>query len=133
MNVKQIKKNINERQYLVNNVRNTVYGSLVQSVVILLQKGWTDDEYLEKMKNGQFPYMEDPDFIKKTVEAVGIDYEEVEGLPLCVVESDFNTLILPYIEEDGTIMPMPINHEAILPATVIHAKSIGRIEWNSIQ
>lgn len=131
MNVKQIKRNINERKYLIENTRNTIYGSLVQSCVILLQKNWTDDEYLERMQKGQFPYMEDPDFIKKTVEAVGLDYEEVDGLPLCVVESDFNTLILPYVvDEDGTTLPMPINHEAILPATVVHAKSIGRIEWN---
>lgn len=129
MNTKQIKKNIKEEKYFIENVRNTIYGSLIQSAVILLQLNWTDSEYLKRIKKAQFPVIEDEDFIKKTVEAVGIDYEDVKGLPLCIVESSWNTLILPYIEEDGMHLPMPINREAILPATVTHAKSIKIIDW----
>lgn len=131
MNVKKIKENIKERKFLIENTRNTIYGSLVQSAAILLQKNWSDDEYLNRMKKGKFPYIEDPDFIKKTVEAVGIDYNEIKGLPLCIVESDFNTLILPYVVEDDCYIPMPINHEGILPSTVVHSKSIKVIDWDN--
>lgn len=132
MNTKEIKKNIKETEVLYQNLINTVYGSLILSVLILTQKKYSKEAFNERMKKGKFPYMEDKDFIKKTLKAFdeSIDYEnEVEGLPLCVVESDWNTLILPYIVEDDQVIPMPINRDGILPQTVLKAKSYHVIDW----
>lgn len=128
--VKNIKKNITDNKVLYINLLNTVYGSLVQSVRILNQMPWSNEEYINRMKKGKFPYIGDKDFIKKTLETVGIDYEDVKGLPICLVESDFNSLFLPYIEEDGEKYPMPINEEAILPQTLLKAKSINYDIWS---
>ena len=132
MSIKQIKKSINQSKELFNNITNTVYGSLVQSCLILLQKNWTEQQFINKMKKARFPYMEDKDFIRKTVEAVGLEYDEVDGLPLCVVESDWNTLILPYIVEEGQVIPMPINRDGILPQTVLKARSYHVVDWDNM-
>ncbi len=132
MNVKKIKKNVTETEILYQNLINTVYGSLILSVLILTQKKCSKEVFNARMKKGKFPYMEDKDFIRKTLKAFdeSIDYEnEVMGLPLCVVESDWNTLILPYIIEDNQVIPMPINQDGILPQTVLKMKSYHIVDW----
>lgn len=132
MNVKKIKKNVTETEILYQNLINTVYGSLILSVLILTQKKCSKEVFNTRMKKGKFPYMEDKDFIRKTLKAFdeSIDYEnEVMGLPLCVVESDWNTLILPYIIEDNLVIPMPINRDGILPQTVLKMKSYHVVDW----
>lgn len=130
MNVKQIKKNMNKNEQLFLDLSNTVYGSLILSCLILNQKHINHVDFVNKIKSARFPFMEDKDFIKKTTEAFGLDYEnEVKGLPLCVCESDWNTLILPYIIEDNTPIPMPINQDGILPQTVLKMKSFHIIDW----
>lgn len=127
---KNIKNSIIEDKILYNNIINTVYGSFYLSCVILLQKNITEQQVINLFKKAKLPYMEDKDFIKKCCTALGLEYDEVDGLPLCVVESDFNTLILPYIiDDDGTLLPMPVSKEAILPQTVLKAKVIHPIEW----
>ena len=130
MNTKQIKKNIKEEKELRNNLRNTIYGSLLECWNILKQKNLNDFEYNEIMRKGKFPYVDEENFIEKTCEALNIDFSEFKTLPICVVKSKWNTLFLPYIEENGNVNPMPINEEGIYPQTFWHADSIEVLEWD---
>lgn len=130
MNVKQIKKNIRDSKSLRTNLRNTPYGSLLECWNILTQKKLNDEQFIKIMVNGKFPYIDEENFIEKTCEALNIDFEEFKTLPICVVKSNYNTLFLPYIEENGQITPMPINEDCIYPNTFNHANSIEVLEWD---
>ena len=96
--VSKIAKEMKETEILRQNITNTVYGSLVQSTLILREIEWTDEEFVKRFKKAELPFIEDEDFIKKTIEAVGLKYEDVEGLPLVFVESEKNTLFMPIIQ-----------------------------------
>ena len=132
MNKKQIEKNIKKYEEWRKNFRNTPYGSLIETCNILLQKNISDGELIKKVKKAEFPLLDSKDFIKETVEAVGIDFEKVKQLPICCIKSDWNVLFLPYIKENGDIIPMPIDENGQYPQTFYKASSIEIIDWTNI-
>lgn len=130
--VSKIAKEMKETEILRQNITNTVYGSLVQSVLILREIDWTDEEFVKRFKKAQLPFIEDEDFIKKTVEAVGLKYEDVEGLPLVFVESEKNTLFMPYYyNDDNELVVLPLNKEGVYPNTYYNAIDIHAIDWDN--
>lgn len=130
--VSKIAKEMKETEILRQNITNTVYGSLVQSTLILREIDWTNEEFVKRFKKAQLPFIEDEDFIKKTVEAVGLKYEDVEGLPLVFVESEKNTLFMPYYyNDDNELVVLPLNKEGVYPSTYYNAIDIHAIDWDN--
>ncbi len=118
-NIRQIKKNIQEQKTLFDNISLTVYGSLILSIQACCPDlRTTEQEYIERFKKASLPYMNDKDFIKKTVtafynnESIYDDY--VVGLPLCVCEGEKNTLFGIYI--DGHVLPY--RKDGFMPQTL---------------
>lgn len=134
---KKIKKNINEEELLFDGFKNTIYGSLICSVNALNEPHISDNELLKRAKSAKFPFIEDPDFIKKTVEAVGFDYEKnVVGKPLATFSTPQNTLIAPYVwvtDEDTdemAIKALPYERNGFRQRTLINGEP-KIIDWNS--
>ena len=119
--IKHVEENIDELQNEWNDCLNTIYGSLIASVNLLKgEEGLTDFELLARLKKAELPFIEDPDFMKKTVESVGFNYEEdCKNKPLCVWTSTYNTIILPYIwsDENEEPIPVPVRRDAMLQRT----------------
>ena len=130
--VKSIKKSIKKDELFQINLINTIYGSLIQSCNIALNLGWDKYKFINKMTNASFPPVNDEkDFIKKVVEAVGIDFEKVKQIPLCVLHSKWNTLFAPYIiNEDGEKIPVPILPDHNYPTSFYHLEKIEYINWD---
>lgn len=117
--IRQIKKNIQEQKTLFDNLSLTVYGSLILSIQACVPDLRTSElEYIERFKKASLPFMDDKDFIKKTVtafynnESIYDDY--VVGLPLCVCESEKNTLFGIYV--DGHVLPY--RKDGFMPQTL---------------
>jgi len=121
--IRQIKKNIREQETLFDNISLTVYGSLILCVQACCPDLRTSEqEYIERFKKASLPYMNDPNFIKKTVtafynnESIYDDY--VVGLPLCVCEGEKNTLFGIYV--DGRVLPY--RKDGFMPQTLCTAE-----------
>lgn len=129
---RKIKKEQINTEMFYTNLINTIYGSLIQSCNIALNLGWDKYKFINKMTNASFPPVNDEkDFIKKVVEAVGIDFEKVKQIPLCVLHSKWNTLFAPYIiNEDGEKIPVPILPDHSYPASFYHLEKIEFINWD---
>lgn len=114
-----IKKNMKEQEILFDNISLTVYGSLILAIQACCPDLRTTElEYIERFKKASLPFMDDKDFIKKTVtafynnESIYDDY--VVGLPLCVCESEKNTLFGIYV--DGRVLPY--RKDGFMPQTL---------------
>lgn len=113
----RIEKNVMEMANTRRNIVNTPYGSLVQTFLILNGITWTDGEFVKKFKKAQLPFLEDEQFMQKTLSAVGLKYEDLVGKPVLVCESNYNTIFSPFITNDGEIMPLPLFADAQLTYT----------------
>lgn len=126
---KKIKKSIKEEEQLFDNISLTVYGSLILSIQACCPDlRTTKQEYIERFKQARLPYMNDPEFIKKTVTAFynneSIYDEYVVGLPLAVYEGEHNTLISIYL--DG--QTYPYRDDGFMPQTLSVEPKI--INWS---
>ena len=128
---RKIKKEQTNTEMFRRNLINNIYGSLIQSCNIALNLGWDKYKFINKMTNASFPPVNDEQhFIKKVVEAVGIDFEKVKQIPLCVLHSKWNTLFAPYIiNEDGEKIPVPILPDHSYPTSFYHLEKIEYINW----
>lgn len=108
MQVKQIKRNISKLDYDVEQLIATPYGSLIQSYLILNGIKWENAEFLKRMKKGKFPFLDDKQFIKKTLEAVGLEYINIVNKPLALCESDYNSIFCPFVIADDEIVLLPL-------------------------
>lgn len=134
--IHKVQKSIDEEKLLFEGFKNTIYGSLICSVNALNEPHLSDDELLKRAKSAHFPFIEDPDFIKKTVEAVGFDYEEdVVGKPLAIFSTPQNTLIAPYVwvtDEDTDemkIKALPYERDGFRQRTLINGEP-KIIDWD---
>lgn len=123
-----IKKNMKEQEILFDNISLTVYGSLILSIQACCPDLRTTElEYIERFKKASLPFMDDKDFIKKTVtafynnESIYDDY--VVGLPLCVCEGEKNTLFGIYV--DGRVLPY--RKDGFVPQTLYAEPKV--IDW----
>lgn len=113
--IRHVKKSISDEEVLFEGFKNTIYGSLICSVNALNEPHLEDSEILKRAKKAHLPFVDDPDFIKKTVEAFGFDYEKnVVGKPLATFSTPHNTLIAPYVwvtNEDGDMEIKALSYE----------------------
>lgn len=128
----KFKKNQKELDDFYKGIVNTIYGSFAKSVGICIPKYRKDKfAFIRMFEKASLPFIDDENFIEKCCDSFGYNYEEIKNLPLCVIESDFNTLILPYMTcEDGQILPLPLNQEGIYPNSYWNAKSIKVLDFN---
>lgn len=124
MRVRQIKKRINDEDYLFNNLIATPYGSLIQTYAILNGINMTNGEFIKKMKKGKFPFLEDENFIQKTLEAVGFDYDEIYGKPVVVCENEMNTVFCPFVfnKETNEVVLLPLFKDG----KMLHSQEIAQ-------
>jgi hypothetical protein len=128
----KFKKNQKELDNFYQGIINTVYGSFAKSVGICIPKYRKDKfAFIRMFEKASLPFINDEKFIEKCCDAFGYNYEEIKNLPLCVIESDFNTLIMPYMTcEDGQILPLPLNQEGVYPNSYWNAKSIKVLDFS---
>lgn len=115
---------------------HTVYGSLVQSHLILNGIRWTEEELIAKFKKARLPFVDDPEFIRKTLGAVGLDYEDLRGKPLAVCENELNTLFCPYLITEEGFALCPLERNGRLTLTQVRAlsgDSYKIIDWDTIE
>lgn len=129
----KFKKNQKEIEKIYQGILNTIYGSFAKSVSICIPKYRKDKfAFIRMFEKASLPYIDDEKFIEKCCDAFSFNIEEVKKIPLCVVESDFNTLIMPYTEcEDGTILPLPLNQEGVYPNSYWHANKIRVLDFEN--
>lgn len=129
----KIKKEQKEFDNVYKGILNTIYGSFAKSVGICIPKYRKDKfAFVRMFEKASLPFIDDEKFIEKCCDAFGYDLEDIKKLPLCVVESDFNTLIMPYMVcEDGQILPLPLNQEGVYPNTYWHSKTIKVLDFDS--
>lgn len=110
MNSKRIKKNINQNHYLADQLVATPYGSLLRSYEILNGIKYDDAKFISKMKKAQFPFMDDPEFLAKTLIEFGYDIDNLKGKPLALIEGEYNTLFCPYLinKKNGEVLLLPL-------------------------
>lgn len=135
--IKKIKKSIMEDDYLYESFQNTIYGSLICSVNALNENHLSDKEIFKRSKKAKFPFVDDKYFIKKTLEAVDMKYEDALGKPLAIFTSTYNALIAPYVfvedEETGEmkIKALSYKRNMEIPRTCYDYKTAKIIDWDS--
>ena len=97
MKVKQIKKSIDKAAQLREDLIATPYGSLVQSYLILNGIEWTDGEFVKKFKKAKLPFLDDKDFMQKTLDQMDLPVIGIIGKPIAVCENTNNTIFCPFV------------------------------------
>ena len=134
--LKQIKKNVEKNNTLFNpEMYSNVLGSLIVThyILHLLETGEKLDtneinkRWKSLRKKGRIGdkvldfWLDDPDFIVKALDL--FDMKPSYG-NFCMVQSQFNTLFLPYINDE----PMPIREDGFLPKSVSEGKIYPIVE-----
>jgi hypothetical protein len=137
MKVKQIKKSIDETEQLRNDLIATPYGSLVQSYLILNGIEWTDGEFVKRFKKAELPFLDDHDFMKKTLEEICLPMHEIIGKPLAVCENENNTIFCPFVfdtaENEVVLLPLFKDHRMLHSQEVAQANGTWKIvDWRDI-
>lgn len=133
MNVKTIKKNSNDLNYLYRNLLATPYGSLIQTAFIYQNKHVTPGKFIHLMKKAEFPFTDDPDFIEKTLKAVGLNIDCLRGRIVCVCENEFNCLFCPGVIDEGEMQLLPLTEDGSLFRSQVIAQANDTwklIEWS---
>jgi len=130
------KKAINlhrERQ----NYEITPHGSLVSSLLMVSNKKWSDVKYVRRFRKAVFPFVDEEDFVGKTLRAVGLSVEEFKGHTIGVY-TDKYPIFAPVAPvklkmKDGTetskILPLPLEGD-FFPNTVLN--NIENVELMTI-
>ena len=134
MKVKQIKKSIDKTAQLRDDIIATPYGSLVQSYLILNGIEWTDGEFVGKFKKAELPFLDDPDFMKKTLEEMDLQYIDIVNKPLAVCENENNTIFCPFVfdtaENEVVLLPLFKNHRMLHSQEIAQANGTWKIvDW----
>lgn len=108
MNTKGIKKRMSDLEWEARSIVATPYGSLVKTYQILNGIETTPGEFIKLFKKAQFPFLEDPEFIKKTLEAVGYDYINIVNKPVATCENENNCIFCPFIVGEDEIVLLPL-------------------------
>lgn len=130
--IKGIKKEQARFDRVYMDIMNTPYGSLLQSIGILLPK-YRKDKYafVRAFEKVHLPYMDDEMFVKRTLDAFGITYDVVKDLPIIKIESKYNFLYYPYLEgEDGNPIVLPLFPNGLYQSTVYHIEKMTPVDWD---
>ena len=132
---RRTKKEIKELKAFRHNCENTIYGSLISSIMAMTPS-LRDDVYAyeRKFRKICLPLVGDEDFIKKVVSAYwneDVYNDFVVGLPLALVESETNSIFMPYIEKDGEKILMPFREDGSYPASVGYGTT-KYIDWSEV-
>jgi hypothetical protein len=130
--VSKIKKEAKKLDDFLVRFYATPYGSLLKTCIISLNLGWDRFKIYNRVKNAVLPFLDDDDFIEKTVKAFGIDFEEVKKIPMVYVTSDLtkNSLFMPFFrDENGEMVVVPLNKDGSYPQTYMHATTITEVTW----
>jgi len=105
----------------------TPYGSLVSSLLMVSNKKWSDVKYVRLFRKAVFPFVDEEDFVGKTLRAVGLSVEEFKGHTIGVY-TDKYPIFAPVAPvklkmKDGTetskILPLPLEGD-FFPNTVLN-------------
>ena len=134
MKVKQIKKQASKMGVLRDDIITTPYGSLVQTCLILNSFRWTDGEFVRRFKKAELPYMDDPDFIEKTLSAVGLEYKDIIGKPVALVENEHNSIFCPFVfntdENEVILLSLYPDGKMLMSQTKAQEKGTWKIvDW----
>lgn len=137
MKVKQINKSIDEMAQLRNDLIATPYGSLVQSYLILNGIEWTDGEFVKRFKKAELPFLGYRDFMKKTLEEIGLPMNGIIGKPLAVCENANNTIFCPFIfdtaENEVILLPLFKDHRMLHSQEIAPANGTWKIvDWRDV-
>lgn len=131
MKVKQIKKQASKMGVLRDDIIATPYGSLVQSCLILNAFRWSDGEFVRRFKQAELPYMDDPDFIEKTLVAVGLEYKDIIGKPVALVSDEHNSIFCPFVfdtdEDEVILLPLYSDGKMLRSQTKAQEKGTWKI------
>lgn len=137
MKVKQIKKAIDGMAQLRADIVATAYGSLVQSHLILNGIEWTDGEFVKRFMEAKLPFLDDEEFIQKTLKAVGLQYIDIVNKPLAVCENANNTIFCPFVfdtaENEVVLLPLFKDHRMLHSQEIAQANGTWKIvDWRGI-
>lgn len=130
MNVKQMKKNVKKDAETRFDYELTPWGSLISSLLIVSGRKWSNAKYIQKLGRATFPYLDDEDFVGKTLRAVGLSIEDFSGHTIGLYRGKGTVLFAPVapveIELKGgskvkKIFPLPISnlHKDFFPNTIV--------------
>ena len=130
---RKTKKAIQNAEYIEQQLLDTPYGSLIATTMILNPKlALSTEEFIKRMEKCYFPYINDPDYIKKVVDEFFGDntYEScVVGQPIAMVQSKWNVLFVPYIlGENDEVLRVTVRRDGTRPMTLDNGKLI-LINW----
>lgn len=136
---RKIRKEINKTRNIYNDLLCTSYGSLYKTISLFLPKYEKGVFAFCNMFNKvTLPYEDDDEYLQKFCKAVGIELNDIIGLPIVKIQSKWNTLYYPYAMEmkDGkptdNMVIIPIMENGLLPTTCNKAENIEYIDWNNV-
>ena len=125
---KRLKKAVNKLETERFNFMLTPWGSLIESCLKVTGKKITNGEYIKRLKHARLPYLDDPEFLPKTFEAMGLDIADFKGITIGLYRDEkFGSAVFHPVcpvkvtGEDGekeVITPAPIRKD-FLPQTVV--------------
>lgn len=129
--IKKTKKEQGRFNVTYNTILDTPYGSLLQSIGILNPEFRRDKyAFVRRFEKVRLPFMDDPKFVKRVLEAFNITYEDVKDLPIVRVDSKYNFLYFPFIVgSDGDPIVLPLLKDGLYQSTVHHRENLKVVNW----
>lgn len=129
MRVKSIKKNCLKNHNRRFTLECTPYGSLISSLLLVSNQRWSDAKYVSKLNKAKFPFVDEEDFVGKTLRAVGLSIDDFKGHTVGVY-TDKYPIFAPVAPvdckmSDGTIvqkiLPLPLTSfpDNFFPNTIV--------------
>ena len=129
MRVKSIKKNCLKNHNRRFTLECTPYGSLISSLLLVSNQEWSDAKYVSKLNKAKFPFVDEEDFVGKTLRAVGLSIDDFKGHTVGVY-TDKYPIFAPVAPvdckmSDGTIvqkiLPLPLTSfpDNFFPNTIV--------------
>lgn len=130
MNIKKIKSNVKKEAETRFDYELTPWGSLISSLLIVSGRKWSNAKYNQKVGRAIFPYLDDDDFVGKTLRAVGLSIEDFTGHTIGLYRGKGTVMFAPVspVEmelKDGSkvskIFPLPISNlnKDFFPNTIV--------------
>lgn len=137
----KIKKNVQNEAQKAKKQRfayeMTPYGSLISSLLIVSGQKWSDLKYVRLLGKARFPFVDEEDFVGKTLRAVGLSVEEFKGHTIGVYTDKYPVfapvapvkLKMKDGSETSKILPLPLEGD-FFPNTVLN--NIENVELMTI-
>lgn len=140
MKVKSIKKNCLKNHSRRFTLECTPYGSLISSLLLVKGEKWSDAKYVSKLDKAKFPFLDEEDFVGKTLRAVGLSIDDFRGHTIGVYTGKY-PVFAPVAPvdcklSDGSIvqkiLPLPLTAwpENFFPNTIVN--NVEKVELMTI-